>query len=240
MMLEAPARQPPSLVPSRHPPFLEALLIDAQVAAMFRGRYEFRSRLDGVPHIAADASDRCVSGACRLPREGAPLRTRRPDPAWLAHRIAMACGQVSIAETAVVHPGVFIPNGQVVVNGEVEIEPFVILQPWVTVGPFGYGVAGPSIGQGAQIGTGAKILGDVHVGATARVGINAVVLDDVPPNATVVGMPARPVSKPSSVAQPAERRPTDGEPVTSRTERSPGDAALDTPSSSGSSRRGGK
>jgi serine acetyltransferase len=235
MMLEAPARQPPSLVPSRHPPFLEALLIDAQVAAMFRGeRYEFRSRLDGVLQalrlmLQTDAflALAAYRAKARLYGLGVPILP------WLAHRIAMACGQVSIAETAVVHPGVFIPNGQIVVNGEVEIEQFVILQPWVTVGPFGYGVAGPSIGQGAQIGTGAKILGDVHVGARARVGTNAVVLDDVPPNATVVGMPARPVSKPSTVAQPAERATTDGEPVTSRTERSPGDAALDTPTSSG-------
>ena len=45
----------------------------------------------------------------------------------------------------------------------------------------------------AVIGSGAKIFGDVTVGAGARVGSNAVVVDDVPPNTTVVGMPAAPV-----------------------------------------------
>jgi len=233
MTREVPSSQPPPLVPSRHPPFLEALLVDAQVAAMFRGeRYEFRSRLDGVLQalrlmLQTDAflALAAYRAKARIYGLGVPILP------WIAHRIAIACGQVSIAETAVVHPGVFIPNGQVVVNGEVEIEPFVILQPWVTVGPFGYGVAGPSIGQGAQIGTGAKILGDVQVGARARVGTNAVVLDDVPPNATVVGMPARPVSEPSSAPQPTDRPTTNGEPLTRRTE-SPTDAAVEQPTSS--------
>lgn len=35
-----------------------------------------------------------------------------------------------------------------------------------------------------------KVLGDIEVGANARVGVNAVVLDYVPPNTTVVGIPA--------------------------------------------------
>ena len=47
---------------------------------------------------------------------------------------------------------------------------------------------------GARIGSGAKVLGDIEVGANARVGANAVALDDVPPNTTVVGMPAGPVT----------------------------------------------
>jgi beta-glucanase (GH16 family) len=107
----------------------------------------------------------------------------------------------------------------------------VILQPWVTVGPIGDGVAGPSIGQGARIGTGAKILGDVQVGARARVGTNAVVLDDVPPNATVVGMPARSVSEPYSAPQPSDKPTTNGEP-SGRQEESPTDAAVEQPTPS--------
>ena len=114
---------------------------------------------------------------------------------WIAHRLAMVSAQISIADTAVVHPGVFIPNGQVVVYGLVEIHPGVILLPWVTVAPVAGGVAGPTIHPNAQIGSGAKVMGDIEVGANARVGTNAVVLDDVPPNTTVVGMPARPVTE---------------------------------------------
>ena len=41
------------------------------------------------------------------------------------------------------------------------------------------------------VGTGAKILGPVTIGANARIGANAVVLTDVPAGATAVGAPAR-------------------------------------------------
>ena len=114
---------------------------------------------------------------------------------WFAHRLAMVSAQVSIADAAVVQPGVFIPNGQVVIYGLVEIQKGVTILPWVTVGPIGGGFIGPSIGPAAQIGTGAKVLGEIEVGAGARIGTNAVVLDDVPPNTTVVGMPAESVPR---------------------------------------------
>ena len=42
-----------------------------------------------------------------------------------------------------------------------------------------------------DIGAGAKIIGSLHIGAHARIGANAVVIDDVPSNATAVGIPAR-------------------------------------------------
>ena len=49
----------------------------------------------------------------------------------------------------------------------------------------------PVIGDDVFIGAGAKILGSVHVGDGARIGANAVVVRDVPPHATVVGIPAK-------------------------------------------------
>ena len=45
------------------------------------------------------------------------------------------------------------------------------------------------------IGAGAKVLGPITVGDNARVGSNAVVLDNVPDDTTVVGIPARPVDR---------------------------------------------
>ena len=48
----------------------------------------------------------------------------------------------------------------------------------------------PIIGDGADIGTGAVILGRVTIGPGARIGANAVVLRDVPAGATAVGVPA--------------------------------------------------
>ena len=66
-------------------------------------------------------------------------------------------------------------------------------------------MGGPTIGAHASIGTGAKVLGPVHIGALAKVGANAVVLIDVPARATAVGVPARVL--PAS-ASALTRRPT--------------------------------
>jgi serine O-acetyltransferase len=49
----------------------------------------------------------------------------------------------------------------------------------------------PAIGDGVFIGAGARVLGGISLGDGAVVGANAVVIDDVPPGATVVGVPAR-------------------------------------------------
>jgi serine O-acetyltransferase len=82
-----------------------------------------------------------------------------------------------------------------VITGIVEIGLALVLQPWVTVGPIGGCVPGAKIGPWAQIGTGAKVMGDIEVGANAWIRVNAVVLDHVPSKTTVVGMPAAPVSE---------------------------------------------
>jgi serine O-acetyltransferase len=67
-----------------------------------------------------------------------------------------------------------------------------ILPHAVVGGRGGEGRTGaPQIGDDVLIGTGAKILGPVHVGDGARVGANAVVIKDVPAGATAVGIPAR-------------------------------------------------
>ena len=181
---------------SRHPEFLKALLADARAAAAYRGeRHEFRSRLDGVLQalrlmLQTDAF--LGLAAYRLKARLQALGT--PVLPWLAHRVAIRSGQISIADAALVQPGVFIPNGLVVVNGQTEIHGGAILLPWITVGPIGNEVRGPTIRPFALIGAGAKVMGEIEVGANARVGTNAVVLEDVPPNTTVVGMPARPVT----------------------------------------------
>jgi serine O-acetyltransferase len=49
----------------------------------------------------------------------------------------------------------------------------------------------PSIGNDVTIHAGAKILGRVNVGDNATIGANSVVIGDVPPNVTVMGVPAK-------------------------------------------------
>jgi serine O-acetyltransferase len=51
------------------------------------------------------------------------------------------------------------------------------------------------VGNGVEIGSGAKILGPVSIGSAARIGANSVVLTDIPAGATAVGSPARIVDK---------------------------------------------
>jgi serine O-acetyltransferase len=58
----------------------------------------------------------------------------------------------------------------------------------------------PVIEEGVDIGSGAKILGPIRLGAGSVIGANAVVITDVPPQAVVVGVPAR-VIKFKSVAK---------------------------------------
>jgi serine O-acetyltransferase len=62
-------------------------------------------------------------------------------------------------------------------------------------------VTGATIERDVSVGTGAKVIGPVHIGAGARIGANAVVVDDVLARATVVGAPARAVA--SGGARPA-------------------------------------
>jgi serine O-acetyltransferase len=53
----------------------------------------------------------------------------------------------------------------------------------------------PTVGNNVIIGAGAKVLGPITVGDNARVGSNSVVLENVPADTTVVGIPARPVDR---------------------------------------------
>ncbi len=168
-------------------------MADARITARFRGeRSEFRSNVDAVLQVIrlmlqADAFPAQVAyrAKARMQALGIPVLPR------VAHRIAMITAQVSIGDPVVVHPGVYIVHGQVVADGIAEIHAGAVLFPWVTVGLIGPELTGPTIGPRVQVGSGARVLGEVHVGADARIGANAVVLEDVPAGATVVGVPAR-------------------------------------------------
>jgi serine O-acetyltransferase len=82
----------------------------------------------------------------------------------------------------------------VVIHRRVVIGDRVNIGAHVTIGGRGSFTDVPVIGDDVLIGTGAKILGPVHIGPGARIGANAVVLHDVPPGTTAVGVPAKIVS----------------------------------------------
>ena len=60
----------------------------------------------------------------------------------------------------------------------------------------------PKIGRGVLIAAGAKILGNITIGHCARVAAGSVVLQSVPPNTTVAGVPAKVVGQ-AGCAEPA-------------------------------------
>jgi serine O-acetyltransferase len=163
------------------------------MAVRYRGEaQDFSSRLEVVLTIArlVLVSDAFLAQIlyrikARLQSLGIPILPR------IAHRLAIALGQVSIGDPVIVAPGLYLPHGQVVLDGLVEVGESVAIAPFVTVGLLAGNLHGPVIEAGALVGTGAKILGPVRIGAGAQIGANAVVLSDVPPGATAVGAPAR-------------------------------------------------
>ena len=99
---------------------------------------------------------------------------------------------IEIHPAAKIAGGVFIDHGTGVVIGETaEIEEGVVIYQGVTLGGTGKqtGKRHPTIKKGAMISAGAKVLGGFTVGEYAKIGAGAVVLKEVPPYATVVGVP---------------------------------------------------
>ncbi|NLI91430.1 MAG: serine O-acetyltransferase [Peptococcaceae bacterium] len=99
-----------------------------------------------------------------------------------------------------IHPGakignrVFIDHGHGTVIGETtEIGDDVTIYQGVTLGGTGKqkGKRHPTIGNNVVISAGAQVLGAIVIGDNSKVGAGSVVLQDVPPNCTVVGIPGR-------------------------------------------------
>lgn len=112
---------------------------------------------------------------------------------FLAHISRFLTG-VEIHPGAVIGPGCFIDHGMGVVIGETaEIGENVTLYQGAVLGGRGTtkGKRHPTIGDNVVIAAGAKILGSFKVGDNSKIGAGAVVLNDVPPNCTVVGIPGR-------------------------------------------------
>jgi len=139
------------------------------------------------PGIHAVLSHR-VSHA--LHEQGVPL-----VPRGLA-LLTRAVTGIEIHPAAEIGEGLFIDHGAGVVVGETaKIGDNVTLYQGVTLGGTGMatGKRHPTVEDNVTIGSGAKLLGPITVGHGAKVGANTVVINDVPPNTTVVGNPGHPV-----------------------------------------------
>jgi serine O-acetyltransferase len=122
------------------------------------------------------------------------FRVRIPVIPRIIMYIARWITGVEIHPGAKIGSGLFIDHGMGVVIGETAvIGDNVTLFQGVTLGGTGKerGKRHPTLGNNVVVGTGAKILGNIHVGEGAMIGANAVVVRDVPDNSTVVGVPGR-------------------------------------------------
>src|SRR5438309_7257731 len=116
--------------------------------------------------------------------------------ARLVNHVGRFFTAIDIHPGAVIGRNFFIDHGFVVIGETAEIGDDVTIYQQVTLGgtnPTGGepGKRHPTIGDGVIIGSGAQVLGPIHVGARARIGANAVVTKEVPEGATMVGIPAR-------------------------------------------------
>lgn len=101
---------------------------------------------------------------------------------------------IEIHPGAKIEGGVFIDHGMGVVIGETaEVHKGVVIYQGVTLGGTGKerGKRHPTVMENVMISAGAKVLGNIVIGEGAKIGAGAVVLKEVPPYATVVGIPGR-------------------------------------------------
>lgn len=102
---------------------------------------------------------------------------------------------IEISPGAVIGMGLLIPHPQCIVIGNAVLGHNVTIQQGVTIGAsidkekdgFRY----PRVGSDVLLAAGVKVVGPVEIGDNSIIGANAVVIDDIPPNAVAVGMPAR-------------------------------------------------
>lgn len=116
---------------------------------------------------------------------------------WVSQKGVRRTG-IEIHPGARIGRGLFIDHGNGVIIGETSvIGDNVTLYQGVTLGGTGkeQGKRHPTVGNNVMISTGAKVLGSFKIGDNSKIGAGSVVLDEVPPNSTVVGVPGRVVKR---------------------------------------------
>ena len=118
----------------------------------------------------------------------------RKEVAYALSNRASAVFAVDIHPAARVGDAVMLDHGSGIVIGETAVvEDKVSILQGVTLGGTGkeHGDRHPKVRTGVMIGAGAKILGNIEIGAMSKVAAGSVVLKSVPPHCTVAGIPAR-------------------------------------------------
>ena len=110
---------------------------------------------------------------------------------WISQRAARKTG-IEIHPGATIGKGLFIDHGSGVIIGETAIiGDNVTLYQGVTLGGNGKetGKRHPTLKDNVMVSAGAKIIGSFTIGENSKIGAGSVVIEEVPPNCTVVGVP---------------------------------------------------
>ena len=116
---------------------------------------------------------------------------------WISQRGVRKTG-IEIHPGAEIGKGLFIDHGNGVIIGETTIiGDNCTLYQGVTLGGTGkeHGKRHPTLGNNVMVSAGAKVLGSFTIGDNSKIGAGSVVLEEVPPNCTVVGVPGRIVKR---------------------------------------------
>lgn len=112
---------------------------------------------------------------------------------WVSQRAVRKTG-IEIHPGATIGKGLFIDHGSGVIIGETAIlGDNITLYQGVTLGGTGKekGKRHPTLKDNVMVSAGAKVLGSFTIGENSKIGAGSVVLEEVPPNCTVVGVPGR-------------------------------------------------
>ena len=123
---------------------------------------------------------------------------RRTLAQFFQNQISVTLG-VDIHPAAVMGSGIMFDHATGIVIGETAVvADDVSMLHSVTLGGTGKtsGDRHPKIRKGVLLSSGCKVIGNIEVGSNAKVGAGSVVLEDVPPNVTVAGVPAKIVGQP--------------------------------------------
>jgi serine O-acetyltransferase len=111
---------------------------------------------------------------------------------WLYYRIVETLTGISIPKSVEIGPGLKIYHfGNIFVHKDTRIGANCTMRQGVTIGNRTLDGPAPVLEDDVELGAYAQVLGDIRIGKGARVGAMSVVLQDVPPGATAVGIPAR-------------------------------------------------
>lgn len=130
---------------------------------------------------------------------------------WFLFRIVETLTGCSFTKAVEIGPGLRIHHfGNLFIHSDAKLGANCTLRQGVTIGNRDEGGPVPVLEDGVDVGAYAQLLGGIRIGRGAKIGAMSVVLQDVPPGATAVGIPAR-IVVPTEASGEGVRRTSEGD-----------------------------